>query len=156
MKLKAKYFWAFGPEHNIINIHFIQLLYICTLKALAMAGDIKENLDKQCRRGKRIKSKSCTNKSVGMISTLQDFSTQTSIHGMYYVDSNKHSRLGRILWMLMVVLALACTTYQVVSIWYQWSDDPVVTSLKTISLPVEQIDFPAVTICPQGSTAIQK
>ena len=88
-----------------------------------------------------------------MISTLQDFSTQTSIHGMYYVGSNQHSRLGRILWMLMVVLALACTTYQVVSIWYQWSDDPVVTSLKKISLPVEQIDFPAVTICPQGSTA---
>ena len=31
MKLKTKYLLVLGPEHNIINIQFIQELYICTL-----------------------------------------------------------------------------------------------------------------------------
>ena len=33
MKLKTKYFQVFGPEHNIIDIHFIQVLKIRSLNA---------------------------------------------------------------------------------------------------------------------------
>ena len=59
-----------------------------------MAGDIKRKLDKPYKRGKGVKSQRSSNKGLGMINTLQDFSTQTSMHGIHYVGSNKHSILG--------------------------------------------------------------
>ena len=32
-----------------------------------------------------------------------------------------------------------------------WQDNPVLTSLHTTGLPISEIDFPAITICGQGS-----
>ena len=84
--------------------------------------------------------------------SLRDYSSESSIHGIQYLANRKHSISGRAFWMMVVCMALACTSYQVFNIWQQWVDDPVVTTLNTISLPVERIDFPAVTLCPQGST----
>ena len=31
----------------------------------------------------------------------------------------------------------------------QWSDDPVITTLATISAPIDEIQFPTVTVCDQ-------
>ena len=83
---------------------------------------------------------------------LRDYSSESSIHGIQYLANRKHSICGRAFWIMVVCMSLACTSYQVFNIWRQWVDDPVVTTLNTISLPVERIDFPAVTLCPQGST----
>ena len=84
--------------------------------------------------------------------TLQDYSSDSTIHGIQYLGNRKHSTCGRAFWVIIVCIALICTSVQIFNIWYQWIDDPVMTTLSTISLPVEQIDFPAVTLCPQGST----
>ena len=31
----------------------------------------------------------------------------------------------------------------------QWSDNPVITTLETISAPIDEIQFPTVTVCDQ-------
>ena len=31
----------------------------------------------------------------------------------------------------------------------QWSQDPVITTLETISAPIDEIQFPTVTVCDQ-------
>ena len=87
------------------------------------------------------------------VETVRDYSLESSIHGLSYLGNRNHSGCGRVFWMLTVLLALGCTSNQVFQIWSQWLDKPVETTLDTISLPVEEIDFPAVTLCPQGSTA---
>ena len=95
--------------------------------------------------------KKAINKS-DVLDTLRDYSSNSSIHGVPYLGSPEHSRCGRLFWIITICVALTCTLSQVFNLCYQWVDDPVVTTLETISLPVEQIDFPAVTLCPQGST----
>ena len=92
------------------------------------------------------------NRKKGVVNTLRDFASNSSIHGIQYLGDHKHSMRGRVFWMISVCIALTCTSSQVFNIWYQWIDDPVETTLNTISLPVEEIEFPAVTLCPQGST----
>ena len=88
-----------------------------------------------------------------MIDTARNFSSTTSIHGIVYVGSHEHSKCGRLFWIAAVVLAIAGTAFQLFSILNQWNDQLVVTNLDTISLPVEDVDFPSVTLCPQGATA---
>ena len=87
-----------------------------------------------------------------VLRNLRDYSSASSIHGIPYLGNNGHSTCGRVFWMMTVCIALICTSVVVINIWHQWIENPVVTTLDTISLPVEQIDFPAVTLCPQGST----
>ena len=97
--------------------------------------------------------KKCSKRIKSMIDTAKKFSSMTSIHGIAYVGSHDHSKCSRLFWIVAVVLALVGTAFQLLSILKQWDDQPVVTNLDTISLPVEEVDFPAVTLCPQGATA---
>ena len=53
--------------------------------------------------------------------------------------------------MVVVILAILAATFQVASLREQWKTKPVITNLESISLPIEEIEFPAVTICPQGN-----
>ena len=43
------------------------------------------------------------------------------------------------------------SVFQTCSLYSQWQKSPVITTLESIALPIKDIEFPAVTICPQGS-----
>ena len=116
-----------------------------------MTAGLKQTAKQPLKISKVRKRKEPITKN-GVLNILRDYSAESSIHGIPYLGNNGHSTCGRVFWMITVCIALTCTLFQVIIIWHQWIDDPVVTTLDTISLPVEQIDFPAVTLCPQGST----
>ena len=86
-----------------------------------------------------------------IVDTTKEYSSASTIHGISYLSSDHISITGRILWAIIVHLAIISTTFQVVKLHNEWEDHPVVTTLDTIALPIEEIEFPAVTICPQGS-----
>ena len=83
--------------------------------------------------------------------TAKEYASYTTIHGCSYIANSEHPIGGRIFWLFVVILALLITTFQLVSLHIQWETNPVITDLETIALPIEDIEFPAVTICPQGS-----
>ena len=89
-------------------------------------------------------------KMESVVSTAKEFSEVTTIHGLPYILRPNHSIWAKMFWIIAVSVALVGTTFQVMSIWKIRQDSPVITYLDTISLPIEKIDFPAVTICPQG------
>ena len=80
--------------------------------------------------------------------TAKEFSRVTTVHGLYYLSSS--SSWAKIFWIIAVAVAIIGTSIQVMSIWKLRYDSPVITQLETISLPIDKINFPAVTICPQG------
>ena len=86
-----------------------------------------------------------------IVKTLKEYASVSTIHGPSYIAGHEQSLLERILWLVVVCLALAFTTYQVPKMYHEWQENPVVTTLDTVALPIEDIEFPAVTICPQGS-----
>lgn len=110
-------------------------------------------IEKSSKNASSRKRKGSPKRVEVVIKTLHQYSSESSIHGIQYVGGHEYSICARTFWTVAVVLALAGTSYQVFNLWTNWFDDPVVTSLRTISLPVERIDFPAVTLCPQGSIA---
>ena len=85
------------------------------------------------------------------IETAKDFSSSTTAHGLAYIAEEGVLLVERLFWTIVVLLAIAFCIWQVITIWLDWQKNPVVTSLETVALPIEEIEFPAVTICPQGS-----
>ena len=100
---------------------------------------------------KRKSPNNASNKMDKIVKTAKEFSSVTTIHGISYVASKDHSTFARAFWIMAVMISMIGTTYQVVSMWTLWGDSPVITTLETISLPIEKIRFPSVTLCPQGS-----
>ena len=86
-----------------------------------------------------------------IIKDAKEFSSVTTVHGISYLASSDHSIFSRFFWIVTVILAIMGTSYQVFSMWNLWGESPVITTLDTISFPIEKIEFPAVTLCPQGS-----
>ena len=100
---------------------------------------------KQKRRNKRI------TKMEAIVKDAKEFSSATTIHGISYLASPDHSIGSKLFWIVTVILAIIGTSYQVVSMLWLWGESPVITTLDTISYPIEKLEFPAVTLCPQGS-----
>lgn len=98
-----------------------------------------DNLEKKKTTGKRLKE------------TTRQFAKATTIHGCSYIFHERNCAVERLFWMVVVALALTLTTYQVVTLYDEWQDEPVITVLETVAEPIDNIKFPAVTICPQGS-----
>ena len=101
------------------------------------------------RKQKR-RNKSMT-KMESIVKDGKEFSSVTTIHGISYLASPDHSVGSKLFWIVTVILAILGTSYQVISMFWLWGDFPVITTLDTISYPIEKIEFPAVTLCPQGS-----
>ena len=82
--------------------------------------------------------------------TSQGYASNTTIHGISYLFE---SRCGveSFLWFLVVAAAMIFTILQTTTLYTDWQNEPVVTNLNTIAMPINDIEFPAVTICPQGA-----
>ena len=87
-----------------------------------------------------------------IVKTAKEYSSTSVIHGLAYTMSDKQSLLERLLWTILVCSAFLLSSYQLQVMYKDWQDKPVITVLDTVSLPIEEIEFPAITICPQGSS----
>ena len=86
-----------------------------------------------------------------ILGTTKEYASATTIHGFSYIADENQSGAERLVWAIVVILAIAFTACQVTSLYNEWEDEPVITTLETVAEPIEEIKFPAVTICPQGS-----
>ncbi|XP_070508797.1 pickpocket protein 28-like [Chironomus tepperi] len=74
--------------------------------------------------------------------------TKSSIHGVKYVADTKVSKVGRLLWTLVLVLSgIGCAyfSYQIFSDFRQSPD----IGVKVQHIASRNVPFPAITICPQ-------
>ena len=110
-----------------------------------------DDVDKFLAVKKQKKRHKSVTKMEAIVKDAKEFSSATTIHGISYLTSSDHSIGSKLFWMVTVVLAILGTSYQVFSMWWLWGELPVITTLDTISYPIEKLDFPAVTLCPQGS-----
>ena len=82
--------------------------------------------------------------------TSQGYASNTTIHGISYLIQSRHG-IETFVWFLIVVAAMMFTILQTTTLYIDWQNEPVITSLDTIAMPIKDIEFPAVTICPQGA-----
>ena len=82
-------------------------------------------------------------------SLFHKFCSSSTIHGTYYWMESK-SVAGKLFWMTMVVMGVLMAGFIIRSSFVGWQDNPVITSVMQKS--IEEIPFPAITICPTDET----
>ena len=70
-----------------------------------------------------------------------------SIHGLRYIVAGD-TAFERLVWLAVVVVQFSVAFYLISDVMIAWEANPVVTATDLV--PAEEIEFPAITICPQG------
>ncbi|XP_061393669.1 pickpocket protein 28-like [Musca vetustissima] len=70
----------------------------------------------------------------GLIEIYYEYCANTSVHGVQYLGQNRPWK-EIIFWLAQV--------------YHKWNDTPVIVSFSERSIPVSDIPFPAITICPE-------
>ena len=80
----------------------------------------------------------------------EDFGGKISIHGLSYVCDPLLPSCERLLWLFLFLSSLGLAVYLNVCSYAAWRENMVVTNLRSTGRPVNQLDFPTVTICGSG------
>ena len=76
------------------------------------------------------------------------FLESSTIHGLAYIASTK--KLIRLFWVFVVLAGFSGAGLLIYQSFQSWAENPVVTSIET--LPIEEVRFPKVTVCPPKNT----
>ena len=85
---------------------------------------------------------------MSLFETLKHFLESSSIHGLVYWTSTKG--LSRLFWIFVVFIGFSGAGYIIHLSFQSWQDSPVKTTIET--LPISEVNFPKITICPQRGT----
>merc|ERR1711923_207682 len=82
-----------------------------------------------------------------MTSVMEDVKTyfeSSTIHGLNYIQIGK--KYIRLFWVLVVIGGFTGAGVMIYNSFQSWADSPIKTTIET--LPITEIIFPKVTVCP--------
>ena len=80
---------------------------------------------------------------------VRTFLESSTIHGLVYIATTKKS-LAKIFWILVVIGGFTGAGVMIYNSFQSWNDSPIKTTIET--LPITEITFPKVTVCPPKNT----
>ena len=82
--------------------------------------------------------------------TVRDYANRSTVHGLGYILDKDLGRGDRVLWIIICLCFASLAVHLTNQAYNNWQDNQVVITLKNTAKPVNQIKFPAVTICSSG------
>ena len=76
---------------------------------------------------------------------MQEFLGSSTIHGLIYIAGNRG--LVRLFWICVVIAGFTGSFVLIQQSFSSWAESPITTTIET--LPISDIDFPIVTVCPK-------
>ena len=75
-----------------------------------------------------------------------------AVAGVHYISdpSIPGGWVTRFFWVLFFFVSLGSATYLSINAFFDWQKNPILTSVSTAGYPIENLTFPAITICGMG------
>lgn len=81
---------------------------------------------------------------------FSQFCQASSIHGVQYIKPESGHKIKIAIWSAILCFCFVAAGIFVVNLVDSWQGNPIVTTIATTSMPVQEIPFPSVTICSDG------
>ena len=81
---------------------------------------------------------------------LVGYFTETTVHGFRYVVEGRNL-LERLMWILFIGFGFGFCGIIFYNAYHNWEDYPVETTIDAVGLPVQELPFPAITVCDTKS-----
>ena len=79
---------------------------------------------------------------------FKSFLETSTIHGISYIASTR--KFARLFWLAIVIAGFVGASILIQESFASWSKSPISTTIET--LPISEIRFPKVTVCPPKNT----
>ena len=79
---------------------------------------------------------------------VSTFFESSTIHGLSYIATTR--KYVRMFWILVVIVGFVGASLIIKESFASWSESPVKTTIET--LPISDIKFPKITVCPPKNT----
>ena len=79
---------------------------------------------------------------------MQEFLGSSTIHGLIYIAGNRG--LVRVFWICVVIAGFTGSFILIHQSYTGWAVSPISTTIE--ALPISNIDFPNVTVCPSKNS----
>ena len=79
---------------------------------------------------------------------VRTFLESSTVHGLSYISTTR--KFGKFFWILVVIAGFTGAGILIYQSFNDWAESPVTTTIET--LPITQIKFPNVTVCPPKNT----
>ena len=84
------------------------------------------------------------------LSAFFSYFSETTVHGFRYIVEGKNI-LERLVWFIFIVFGFAYSTSVIWQALEYWETHPVETTIDQVGVPVQELPFPAITICDTQS-----
>ena len=84
-----------------------------------------------------------------MPAAVKEFLENSTIHGLVFISTSS-SRLVKLFWMSVVAAGFSGSIVMIYRNLTAWERSPISTTIDT--LPIRDVEFPAVIVCPPRNT----
>ena len=81
---------------------------------------------------------------------LVGYFSQTTVHGFRYIVQGRNL-FERVIWILFILFGFVYSFYTIWKAIIYWETHPVETTIDQVGVPVQELPFPAITICDTQS-----
>ena len=81
---------------------------------------------------------------------LVGYFSQTTVHGFRYIVQGRNI-FERLIWILFILFGFVYSSYTIWKAIKHWETHPVETTIDQVGVPVQELPFPAITICDTQS-----
>ena len=78
------------------------------------------------------------------------FLNSSTIHGLHFISKTK--KFGKLFWIIVVISGFTAASVLIYESFHNWDLSPVSTTLETV--PISEIPFPNVTVCPPKKSGL--
>ncbi|XP_031635400.1 pickpocket protein 28-like [Contarinia nasturtii] len=78
---------------------------------------------------------------------VDEFCSNSTVHGIRYITERKHHWTERLWWIIAFACSVGWCSYSILTIWQDWQSRPVIVSFNDKTTSIQEIPFPAVTVC---------
>ena len=82
--------------------------------------------------------------------SLMDYFSETTVHGFRYIVEGRNI-LERLVWLIFIVFGFGYSFYVIWQALDYWATHPVETTMDQVGVPIQELPFPAITICDTKS-----
>ena len=86
---------------------------------------------------------------------VYDYFTTTTVHGFRYVVEG-HNICEKLFWIVLIVIGFSCSFKIIFDSFDSWEQTPLQTTIDRLSQPVQELHFPAITVCNPEETQIPR
>ena len=83
---------------------------------------------------------------------MEQYLENTTVHGFAYLQ-RKNSLISKLFWFLIIITFFTFAAYLIYQAFEDWSENQTITTISSIATPIQESQFPTVTVCQNPETS---